>query len=109
MDYTLFLCASDDHQSARKLHYFVANGINTALAYESALKVNETCFTPTVGYQLEQYIHGPRLATDSGSAVVIAVGPGSNGVLQRAYEAASWAKVEIFFSYYLVSLMFLFL
>jgi glucoselysine-6-phosphate deglycase len=78
----------------RKFHYIVANGVNTALAYETALKVNETCFTPTAGYQLEQYIHGPRLATDAHSAVVLVAGPGSSGVLQRAYEAAAWAKVR---------------
>ena len=58
--------------------YFAGWGPNVATAYEVALKIKETSYRKTEGFQLEQYLHGPFVATHPGVASVFIVpsGPG---------------------------------
>ncbi len=58
--------------------YFAGWGPNVATAYEAALKVKETSYRKTEGFQLEQYLHGPFVATHPGvaSVFIVPTGPG---------------------------------
>ena len=53
-------------------------GPNVATAYEVALKIKETSYRKTEGFQLEQYLHGPFVATHPGvaSTFIVPSGPG---------------------------------
>lgn len=52
-----------------KHHYFVGYGLNTINAYEVALKIKEACYQLVEGFQIEQYLHGPFVATTHGTHV----------------------------------------
>ena len=58
--------------------YFAGWGPNVATAYEVALKIKETSYRMTEGFQLEQYLHGPFVATHPGvaSTFIVPGGPG---------------------------------
>ena len=56
--------------------YFVGWGSNVSTAYEASLKIKETSYVVTEGFQLEQYLHDLFLATDSRNAVTFIVPPG---------------------------------
>ena len=56
--------------------YFAGWGPNVATAYEVALKIKETSYRKTEGFQLEQYLHGPFVATHPGVASVFIVPSG---------------------------------
>lgn len=40
------------------MQYFVGFGFHTSTAYEVALKLKESCYVFTEGFQLEQFLHG---------------------------------------------------
>ena len=43
---------------------FAGWGPNASTAYEAALKINEAAYDVTTAFQLEQFLHGPYVATD---------------------------------------------
>ncbi len=55
---------------------FAGWGPNTASAYEAALKVNEAAYDVTAAFQLEQFLHGPFVATGPRCAVTLISPPG---------------------------------
>src|SRR5262245_14850124 len=64
----------------RRCYCFVGGGPNTATALEAALKMNEANHAVTVGYNCEQFLHGPWAAMDPRDLVVVIAPPG------RSYE-----------------------
>ena len=58
--------------------YFAGWGANSSTAYEVALKIKETSYVMAEGFQLEQYLHGPYVATHPG-CVATFVSPPSRG------------------------------
>ena len=56
--------------------YFTGWGPNASTAYEVALKMKETSYAMTEGFQLEQYLHGPFVATHPGCMVTFIIPPG---------------------------------
>ena len=57
-------------------YYFAGWGPNAVTAYEVALKIKESSYRVTEGFQLEQYLHGPFVATDEGCLVTFIAPPG---------------------------------
>ena len=57
--------------------YFVGWGPNVSTAYEAPLKIKETSYIVTEGFELEQYLHGLFCATDSRTAVTFIAPPGA--------------------------------
>ncbi|HWP49261.1 MAG TPA: SIS domain-containing protein [Candidatus Limnocylindrales bacterium] len=55
---------------------FVGGGPNTATAYEVALKMKETNYTPCEGFQAEQFLHGPVAGLSDKMAVWVIAPPG---------------------------------
>src|SRR5438552_3745407 len=43
----------------RQRYYFIGGGPNTATAYEAALKMNEANHATALGFNCEQFLHGP--------------------------------------------------
>ena len=66
--------------------YFVGWGGNAASAYEAALKMKETSFTVTEGFELEQLLHGPFLSSDRETLLTLIAPPGPG--YERAREIA---------------------
>lgn len=58
-----FEAAKDDIKSMSKA-FVVGKGQEKAVAIESALKILETLLVPAVGYEFEEYLHGPISAMD---------------------------------------------
>jgi glucosamine--fructose-6-phosphate aminotransferase (isomerizing) len=56
--------------------YFAGWGSNASTAYEVALKIKESSYLVTEGFQLEQYLHGPFVATEKGCVVTFIAPPG---------------------------------
>ena len=56
--------------------YFAGWGPNASTAYEVALKIKESSYGVAEGFQLEQYLHGPFVATDPGCMVTFIAPPG---------------------------------
>ena len=50
---------------------FAGWGPNASTAYEAALKINEATYDVTTAFQLEQYLHGPYVATDARCSVTL--------------------------------------
>jgi glucosamine--fructose-6-phosphate aminotransferase (isomerizing) len=69
---------------------FAGGGHNAATAYEAALKINEAAYLVTTGFELEQFLHGPFVATTSGCLVTVIAPPGPYHA--RAVQLASAAK-----------------
>jgi glucosamine--fructose-6-phosphate aminotransferase (isomerizing) len=65
---------------------FAGWGPNSATAYEAALKVNEAAYDVTTAFQLEQFLHGPFVATGAGCLVTLIAPPGAG--YQRSVEVA---------------------
>ena len=59
-----------------KRFYFVGWGPNASTAYEVAMKIKEAAYLTTEGFQLEQYLHGPYVATAPGTMVTYIAPPG---------------------------------
>jgi len=55
---------------------FAGGGPNTATAYEVALKMKETNYTPCEGFQVEQFLHGPLAGLSDRMAVWVIAPPG---------------------------------
>lgn len=55
---------------------FVGGGPNAATAYEVALKLKETSYTPSEGFQVEQFLHGPLAGLSERMAVWAIAPPG---------------------------------
>ena len=70
-------------------HYFTGWGPNASTAYETALKIKETSYSTCEGFQLEQYLHGPFVATDAGCSVTFIAPPGPGLERARAIMAAT--------------------
>src|SRR5262249_31816379 len=74
----------------RRQYWFVGGGPNTATAYEAALKMNEANHTKTVGYNCEQFLHGPWAGVDRDDVVFVIAPPGPSH--ERCLTAARVAK-----------------
>ena len=80
---------------------FTGWGPNTANAYEAALKMKETSFTSTEGFQVEQLLHGPFVATTESCLLTLIAPPGFGyersldiAMAARELDAPVWALVE---------------
>ena len=69
---------------------FAGPGANAVTAYEIALKINEAAYAITTAYQLEQYLHGPFVATTEGCLVTLITPPGPGA--ERSNEIAKAVK-----------------
>jgi len=77
--------------AARQRLIFIGAGPNWATAREGALKVKETSYIASEGFETEQFLHGPLAEMDSRAALVALLtgGPGDarlESVLQAAGE-----------------------
>ena len=70
--------------------YFTGWGPNSSTAYEVALKIKETSYVMAEGLQLEQYLHGPYVATHPGCLITFVAPPGQGR--ERARTIMSAAK-----------------
>ena len=57
-------------------YYFAGWGPNASTAYEAALKIKESSYLKTEGFQIEQYLHGPYVATHPGVMTTFIAPPG---------------------------------
>src|SRR5262249_12107414 len=55
---------------------FVGGGPNAATAYEVALKMKETNYSPCEGFEVEQFLHGPLAMLGEQMAVWVVAPPG---------------------------------
>ena len=55
--------------------YFGGWGPNSSTAYEVALKIKETSYVMAEGFEVEQYLHGPYVATHPGCVVTFVALP----------------------------------
>ena len=101
LDQELVLKATADRFCEKERFLFTGWGPNTANAYEAALKMKETSFTSTEGFQVEQILHGPFVATNEGCLVILIApqGPGHRRSLEIAKAAKelgtpTWALVQ---------------
>ena len=74
----------------RERFLFTGWGPNTATAYEVALKMKETSYTSSEGFQVEQILHGPLVATNEGCLLTLIAPPGPG--YQRSLEIANATK-----------------
>ncbi len=95
----LLKSALDLEQQAKKLaerlskckrFVFVSYGPNLNTALEAALKTQEISFLLAVGYEVEQFLHGPWVSLGP-KAVVFFIAPGGAGK-QRCLQAAKAIK-----------------
>ena len=68
--------------------HFVGWGPNVASAYEAGLKMKETSYVASEGFQLEHYLHGPFCAAEPGVALTL-IAPNGNGLERAAVVAAA--------------------
>ena len=87
--------------SNKERYVFTGWGPNTAQAYEVALKIQETSYRSTEGFQVEQLLHGPFLATtgDRLMTLIAPPGPGYDRSVAIARAAAElgapvWALTQ---------------
>jgi len=62
--------------AGRRRYYFVGGGPNRATAYEAALKMNEANFTTAIGFECEQFLHGPWAAMGPEDVIFLVAPPG---------------------------------
>ena len=74
----------------RGRYYFVGGGPNTATAYEAALKMNEANHTTALGFNCEQFLHGPWAALNPEDAVFVVAPPGPSH--RRCLDVARVAR-----------------
>lgn len=60
----------------RRRFWFVGGGPNTATALEAALKMSEANHASAVGYNCEQFLHGPVTAVEADDVVFVVAPPG---------------------------------
>lgn len=70
--------------------FFVAFGPSVATALEAALKMQETTFTASAGYEVEQFLHGPLASVSPESAVFFIAPPGLGQ--KRCWQALNAVK-----------------
>ena len=61
----------------RRRYWVVGAGPNTATALEAALKLNEAAWIPALGFNAEQFLHGPWAALEPDDALILIAPPGS--------------------------------
>jgi glucosamine--fructose-6-phosphate aminotransferase (isomerizing) len=74
----------------RRRYWFVGGGPNTATALEAALKMNEANHTTAIGYNCEQFLHGPWAAIEPDDLLVAVAPPGPSR--ERCAAAARLAR-----------------
>jgi glucosamine--fructose-6-phosphate aminotransferase (isomerizing) len=74
----------------RRCYCFVGGGPNTPTALEAALKMNEANHAVTVGYNCEQFLHGPWAALDARDVIFVIAPPGPS--YERCLAVARAAK-----------------
>ena len=74
----------------RRWYAFAGWGPNASTAYEVALKINEAAYSITTAFQLEQFLHGPFVATEAGCLVTLITPPGFG--YERAVSIARAVK-----------------
>lgn len=74
----------------RRRYWFVGSGPNTATAYEAALKMSEANYALAVGFNAEQFLHGPWAALDPADVVFLIAPRGPSW--ERARDVARVAK-----------------
>jgi glucosamine--fructose-6-phosphate aminotransferase (isomerizing) len=62
--------------SGRRRYWVVGAGANTATALEGALKLNEAAWIPAVGFNAEQFLHGPWAAMEADDVLFLIAPPG---------------------------------
>ncbi len=62
--------------AGRRSYWFVGGGPNTATAYEAALKMSEANHSTALGFNCEQFLHGPWAALDAEDVVFLIAPPG---------------------------------
>jgi glutamine---fructose-6-phosphate transaminase (isomerizing) len=60
----------------RRRYWVVGAGPNTATALEAALKLNEAAWIPALGFNAEQFLHGPWAALEPDDALFLIAPPG---------------------------------
>src|SRR5438093_1449157 len=55
----------------RRRYWVVGAGPNTATALEGALKLNEAAWIPALGFNAEQFLHGPWAAMEPDDALFL--------------------------------------
>ena len=60
----------------RRRYWVVGAGPNTATALEAALKLNEAAWIPALGFNAEQFLHGPWAALEPEDALLLIAPPG---------------------------------
>jgi fructoselysine-6-P-deglycase FrlB-like protein len=85
--------------AGKELIAFIGGGPNAATAYEVALKMKETNYTPCEGFQVEQFLHGPLAGLSEKMAVWVTAptGPSSERCLDivRAANAIGATTVAL--------------
>lgn len=67
---TFYNAHLDDLKKARK-YIFAGKGVAGKVALESALKVQETLCFPAIGYEYEEFLHGPACCADEELALFL--------------------------------------
>jgi glucosamine--fructose-6-phosphate aminotransferase (isomerizing) len=71
-------------------YYVIGGGPNTATAYEAALKMAEAAHTTALGFNCEQFLHGPWCPLDAHDLLVVIAPPGP--AYERCLLAARAAR-----------------
>ncbi len=79
-----------DRRQDHERYLFTGWGPNTAQALEVSLKIKETSFSSTEGFQVEQLLHGPFVATPPNSLLTLIAPPGPG--YRRSVEIARAAS-----------------
>src|SRR5438093_1083038 len=74
----------------RTRYYFVGGGPNTATAYEAALKMSEANHATALGFNAEQFLHGPWCALEREDVLFLIAPPGRS--YERCLTAARAAR-----------------
>jgi len=68
-------------------YLFVGKGVSAQVALEDALKVLETLCYPSIGYEFEEFLHGPGCCTDENLALFLFLPPGEDaGRMRKAAD-----------------------
>ncbi|HVH65516.1 MAG TPA: SIS domain-containing protein [Candidatus Acidoferrum sp.] len=79
-----------DRTKGRRLVSPVGGGPAWATALEGALKIREATYVPTIGYEVEEILHGPMTGMDAQDTAVLIVEPGPS--LARMTQVAAGMK-----------------
>jgi glucosamine--fructose-6-phosphate aminotransferase (isomerizing) len=79
-----------DRFGGRRCYWVVGAGPNTATALETALKLNEAAWVPALGFNVEQFLHGPWAAMEPDDVLFLVAPPGPTRA--RCLDAARVAS-----------------